>query len=237
MFKSDSGDGGVVSQPPPDLENPLLPAENAAPLLSSTKSPDRRCEWLVPLLVLLAILATVCYYFAKEVNEAYDNPGLRLDPVVVSSFNVSKAFHMGTATLSLEGNFRKLDLRYEVPRLLIYSGDEGSVSVTSPSLEYSRDGKKLILHAVFGMEEDVKNRVVNLDMVMESNALQIVKTHSFEVEIKSFLMIICEGLKIEFDPLTKSIGTLIGSGKSCRVRVCPIESHPLYDGVDKCNPS
>ena len=125
--------------------------------------------------------------------------------------------------------------RYEVPRLWIYSGDEGSVSMTSPSLKYSRDGKKMILHGVFGMEEDVENRVVNLDMVMESNTLRIVKMHSTEVEIKSFLMIICEDLKIEFDPLTKRFGTLTESGKSCRVQVCPIEPHPLYDGVDKCN--
>ncbi|KAG6417253.1 hypothetical protein SASPL_119406 [Salvia splendens] len=135
-----------------------------------------------------------------------------LDPVVVSSFNVSNAFHKATAwetTLSLDGNFRKLDL--------------------------SRDGKKLILHGMFGMEEDVENQVVNLDMVMESNTLRIVKMHSSEVEIKSFLMIICEDLKIEFYPLTKRFGTLIESGKSCRVQVCPIEPHPLYDGVDKCN--
>ncbi|KAG6414721.1 hypothetical protein SASPL_122094 [Salvia splendens] len=228
-----------AATPPPDLENPLLPATNAA-----ARFPNRRCDWLVPLLIFLVILVTAFYCFAKDVNEAYNNaynnPEFRLDPVVVSSFNVAKAFHKATAweaTLSLEGNFKKLDLRYEVPRLWIYSGDEGSVSMTSPSLKYSRDGKKLILRGVFGMEEDVENRVVNLDMVMESNTLRIVKMHSSKVEIKSFLMIICEDLKIEFDPLTKRYGTLTESGKSCRVQVCPIEPHPLYDGVDKCNSS
>lgn len=245
-----------------DLENPLLHAsaeENHAdddPLPQSASNVEaddvagvndpsppppspRRCDWLVITLLFLTIFGIVIYYFVKDVDHIYDDdPGFKLESVAVSSFNVSKTFpktrwDTEVALVRLEGDFSDLDVRYEAPRLRLYSGEEGFVSSTSPSMEYSSDGKKLVLRAVFVVGKNVEDEVVRLDLLMESNTLSRIKTRL----IKSFLMIDCSGLKIEFDGVGKRFGTLISGGKSCGVEICPIESHPLYDGADACTSS
>lgn len=230
-----------------DVSSPLAPDENegSSGAGDSPAPPSpRHWDWLVIALVFLTIFGIVIYYFVKDVNHVYDDdPGFKLESVAVSSFNVSKTFPKSRWDTELAlirpdgGNFNDLDVRYEAPRLQLYSGDEGFVSSTSPFMEYSQDGEKLVLRAMFVVGKNVEDKVVNLDLLMESNALSVVKTHSTEVEIKSFLMIDCSGLKIEFDGLGKRYGTLVSGGKSCGVETCPIESHPLYDGADACTSS
>lgn len=231
---------GVDGSSPPAPDKNHGGAEEEPPAPAS----PRRWDWLVIALVFLTIFGIVIYYFVKDVDHVYDDePGFKLESVAVSSFNVSKTFPKLRWDTELAlvlpngGNFNDLDVRYEGPRLRLYSGDEGFVTSTSPSMEYSPDGKQLVLRAMFVVGKNVEDEVVNLDLLMESNALSVVKTHSTEVEMKSFLMIECVGLRIEFDGSEKRFGTLVSGGKSCGVETCPIESHPLYDGADACTSS
>lgn len=249
-----------IEAPPPYTEAATVDEDNLEniPTLSSTDpdsigtriiniTRDPRCEWVIVCSLFLILFAIAVFYFVVNVNGISNDPGFRLDSVTVSSFNVSKNLDETTwdTALSLkylvEGS-KDADVRYEAPRLWLYSRD-GFVSPTSfPSLQYSPDGKKLILHAVFdSMQKEVeRGQVVSLDMLMELNTMRVVNVHVLEVEFRWVVTIDCNSLKIEFDSLSNRFGRLIdndGDHNSCKVQVCTLESHPLYDGAHKCTTS
>lgn len=245
----DDDDDIDIEAPPPSTVDDEDNLENI-PTLSSTRDSigsriikimrDPRCEWVIVCSLFLILFAITVFYFVVNVNGISNDPGFRLDSVMVSSFNVSKnILHETTWDTALSLNLVEgdADVRYEAPRLWLYSRD-GFVSTTSPSLHYSPDGKKLILHAVFdSMQKKVE--VVNLDMLMEVNTMRVVNAHVSEVEMRWLLTIDCSGLKIEFDSLNKRFGRLIDNDgdNRCKVQVCTLESYPLYEGGHKCTSS